>query len=128
MSAETDPDTVVLGQSVDENWMVRRVLGTEATVLVLLVERVAEEAGGPGGRAVVEERIFKVALYQDKDARLYAEAQALKTVDGGRVFRLLEEPRDFSLADASERDIAASTRGYLHAPRQHSPLAVRRSR
>lgn len=116
-SVETDPLTAVPGQSVDETWTVRRVLGTGATARALLVERVVEEAEGPDGRAVVEERVFKVALDQDKSARLYAEAQALKAVGGGRIIRLLEEPREIAghtvleLEYAGESSLGARLRG-----------------
>ncbi|MER6499615.1 protein kinase [Streptomyces sp. NPDC001455] len=117
VSAETDPLTAVPGQSVDGTWMVRRVLGTGATARALLVERVVEETEGPDGRAVVEERVFKVALDQDKDVRLYAEAQALKAVGGGRIVRLLEEPREIAghtvleLEYAGESSLGARLRG-----------------
>ncbi|WP_327239595.1 BREX system serine/threonine kinase PglW [Streptomyces sp. NBC_01318] len=116
-SVETDPLTAVPGQPVDEAWTVRRVLGTGATARALLVERLVEEAEGLDGRAVVEERVFKVALDQDKDARLYAEAQALKAVGGGRIIRLLEEPREIAghtvleLEYAGESSLGARLRG-----------------
>ncbi|MFH9007223.1 BREX system serine/threonine kinase PglW [Streptomyces afghaniensis] len=93
---ETDPLTALPGQCLDGVWTVKRVLGTGATARALLVERVVEELEGPAGEEVREERVFKVALDRDKDARLYAEAQALKAVGGGRVIRLLEEPREIA--------------------------------
>ncbi|MFJ4126219.1 BREX system serine/threonine kinase PglW [[Kitasatospora] papulosa] len=115
--AGSDPLTAVPGQPLDDGWTVRRVLGTGATARALLVERVLEEAEGPDGRVTVEERVFKVALDQDKDARLYAEAQALKAVGGGRIIRLLEEPREMAghtvleLEYAGESSLGARLRG-----------------
>ncbi|MGH3323649.1 MAG: BREX system serine/threonine kinase PglW, partial [Streptomyces sp.] len=116
-TAESDPLTALPGQPVDPVWTVRRVLGTGATARALLVERVVEEADGPDGKAVVEERVFKAALDQDKDARLYAEARALKAVGGGRIVRLLEEPREIAghtvleLEYAGESSLGARLRG-----------------
>lgn len=95
-ATEMDPLTALPGQSLDGVWSVKRVLGTGATARALLVERVIEDLEGPAGEQVVEERVFKVALDRDKDARLYAEAQALKTVGGGRIIRLLDEPREIA--------------------------------
>jgi serine/threonine protein kinase len=114
---ESDPLTALPGQPLDPVWTVRRVLGTGATARALLVDRVVEEADGPDGKALVEERVFKVALDQDKDARLYAEAQALKAVGGGRIIRLLEEPREIAghtvleLEYAGESSLGARLRG-----------------
>jgi serine/threonine protein kinase len=41
-------------------------------------------------------RVFKVALDQEKDARLLAEAKALKEVGGGHIVKLLAEPRELA--------------------------------
>ncbi|MER6554789.1 BREX system serine/threonine kinase PglW [Streptomyces sp. NPDC001725] len=115
--AGSDPLTAVPGQPLDDGWTVRRVLGTGATARALLVERVLEETEGLDGRVTVEERVFKVALDQDKDARLYAEAQALKAVGGGRIIRLLEDPREMvghtvlELEYAGESSLGARLRG-----------------
>ncbi|MGW2558670.1 BREX system serine/threonine kinase PglW [Streptomyces sp. NPDC001514] len=117
VTEESDPLTALPGQALDAVWTVRRVLGTGATARALLVERVLEEAEGPDGTTLVEERVFKVALDQDKDARLYAEAQALKTVGGGRIIRLLDEPREIAghtvlaLEYAGDSTLGARLRG-----------------
>ncbi|QDN97731.1 BREX system serine/threonine kinase PglW [Streptomyces sp. S1A1-8] len=116
-ATEMDPLTALPGQSLDGVWSVKRVLGTGATARALLVERVIEDLEGPAGEQVVEERVFKVALDRDKDARLYAEAQALKTVGGGRIIRLLDEPREIAghavleLEYAGESSLGARLRG-----------------
>ncbi|MFE1902227.1 BREX system serine/threonine kinase PglW [Streptomyces gardneri] len=117
VAVEVDPLTALPGQPVDEAWTVKRVLGTGATARALLVERVIEEPVGPDDKTIVVERVFKVALDQDKDSRLYAEANALKTVGGGRIIRLLEEPREIAghtvleLEYAGESSLGARLRG-----------------
>lgn len=117
VTVETDPLTALPGQPVDSLWSVRRVLGTGATARALLVERVLEEPQGQDGKALIEERVFKVALDRDKDARLYAEAVALKSVGGGRIIRLLDEPREIAghtvleLEYAGESSLGARLRG-----------------
>ncbi|MEU4270794.1 BREX system serine/threonine kinase PglW [Streptomyces sp. NPDC026092] len=116
-TVDTDPLTALPGQPVDDVWTVKRVLGTGATARALLVERVVEEPVGPDDKTIVQERVFKVALDQDKDSRLYAEANALKTVGGGRIIRLLEEPREIAghtvleLEYAGESSLGARLRG-----------------
>ena len=106
---DTDPLTALPGQLLDPDWTVRRVLGTGATARALLVDRVVEGAEGPGGEPVREERVFKVALDRDKDSRLYAEAVALKAVGGGRIVRLLEEPREIVGHTVLELDCAGES-------------------
>ncbi|WSY41483.1 BREX system serine/threonine kinase PglW [Embleya sp. NBC_00888] len=82
----TDPLEASVGQPVDGDWTVRRVLGSGATARALLVERTSEDERG---RAVIEQCVLKVALDADKDARLLAEAAALEQAGGGRIVRLL---------------------------------------
>ncbi|MFJ9700589.1 BREX system serine/threonine kinase PglW [Streptomyces fradiae] len=114
---ETDPLTALPGQQIDGDWTVKRVLGTGATARALLVERVVEEAVDPDGGTVVEERVLKIALDRDKEARLHAEAEALKQVGGGRIVRLLEEPQEIAghtvlaLEYAGETSLGARLRG-----------------
>ncbi|WOX21232.1 BREX system serine/threonine kinase PglW [Streptomyces solicathayae] len=116
-AVQGDPLTALPGQPVDAEWTVKRVLGTGATARALLVERVLEESTDPDGKQVVEERVFKVALDQEKDSRLYAEANALKSVGGGRIIRLLDEPREIAghtvleLECAGEATLGARLRG-----------------
>ncbi|MGC9380284.1 BREX system serine/threonine kinase PglW [Streptomyces sp. MH13] len=88
--AVPDPLTVQPGQPLDGTWTVARVLGTGATARALLVRRTE---GEPGAEAD-SPRVFKVALDHEKDARLTAEAVALKEVGGGRIVKLLAEPRE----------------------------------
>ncbi|MGW6057534.1 BREX system serine/threonine kinase PglW [Streptomyces sp. NPDC055189] len=117
VSTESDPLTALPGQPLDAEWSVKRVLGTGATARALLVERVVDELEGPAGEPAYEERVFKVALDRDKDARLYAEALALKAVGGGRIIRLLDEPREIAghtileLEYAGESSLGARLRG-----------------
>ncbi|MEU2053415.1 BREX system serine/threonine kinase PglW [Streptomyces bungoensis] len=85
-----DPLTVQPGQPLDGTWSVVRVLGTGATARALLVRRGASEDGEQ------PLRVFKVALDQEKDARLLAEAKALKEVGGGHIVKLLAEPRELA--------------------------------
>ncbi|MFJ3665536.1 BREX system serine/threonine kinase PglW [Streptomyces sp. NPDC090106] len=85
-----DPLTVQPGQPLDDVWSVVRVLGTGATARALLVRR-SDEAENGGSQ-----RVFKVALDQEKDARLHAEAKALREVGGGRIVKLLAEPRELA--------------------------------
>lgn len=82
----TDPLEASVGQPVDDDWTVRRVLGSGATARALLVDRESEDERG---RAVKEQCVLKVALDADKDARLIAEAAALEQAGGGRIVRLL---------------------------------------
>lgn len=90
-SAPVDPLTVSAGQVVDGQWRVERVLGTGATARALLVARTDED---DDGNERVERRVLKVALDEDKAARLRAEARALELVGGGVVVKLLDGPRD----------------------------------
>ncbi|MFW6695738.1 BREX system serine/threonine kinase PglW [Streptomyces sp. MAR4 CNX-425] len=90
--ASADPLTAQQGQRLDGRWTVVRVLGTGATARALLVRPAVDEPGADTDSP----RVFKVALDREKDARLYAEATALKEVGGGRVVKLLAEPREIS--------------------------------
>ncbi|MEU9538718.1 BREX system serine/threonine kinase PglW [Streptomyces mirabilis] len=85
----TDPLTAKAGRRLDEEWEVVRVLGTGATARALLVRRVEEGVPDPASL-----RVFKVALDREKDARLYAEAKALREVGGNRIVKLLAAPRE----------------------------------
>ncbi|WP_307826527.1 BREX system serine/threonine kinase PglW [Streptomyces pactum] len=111
--AETDPLTATPGQSLDGEWTVRRVLGTGATARAILVERVEEDEDG---EPVLEERVFKVALDQQKAERLRAEARALRQVGGGTVVQLKGGPRELAgrtlleLEYAGERSLGARLR------------------
>lgn len=85
-----DPLTVQPGQPLDGTWTVTRVLGTGATARALLVRPTGEATDGHADSP----RVFKVALDHEKDARLYAEAAALKEVGGGQIVKLLADPRE----------------------------------
>lgn len=99
-----DPLTVQPGQPLDDTWTVLRVLGTGATARALLVRQsVAEDGEEPV-------RVFKVALDQEKDARLLAEAKALKEVGGGRIVKLLAEPRELARHTVLEIEYAGGFR------------------
>lgn len=112
-----DPLTVLPGQPLDGMWTVKRVLGTGATARALLVDRPVDDEDGPAGEPVREQRVFKVALDRQKDARLFAEARALKEIGGGRIVRLLEEPRELGghtlleIEYAGELSLGARLRG-----------------
>ncbi|MET8663345.1 BREX system serine/threonine kinase PglW [Streptomyces tendae] len=84
-----DPLTAKAGRRLDAEWEVVRVLGTGATARALLVRRVEEGVADPDSL-----RVFKVALDREKDARLYAEAKALREVGGNRIVKLLAAPRE----------------------------------
>ncbi|HET9379990.1 MAG TPA: BREX system serine/threonine kinase PglW, partial [Streptomyces sp.] len=100
-----DPLTVQPEQPLDDGWTVARVLGTGATARALLVRRPRPHGDGE------EVRVFKVALDQEKDARLYAEAKALKEVGGGRIVKLLAEPGELAGHTALEIEYAGGYRG-----------------
>jgi serine/threonine protein kinase len=104
--AVTDPLTVLPGQPLDGTWTVARVLGTGATARALLVRRTADE----GAAEPDSPRVFKVALDREKDARLYAEAEALKEVGGGRIAKLLAEPRELGGRTVLEIEYAGGFR------------------
>ncbi|KAF4405357.1 BREX system serine/threonine kinase PglW [Streptomyces lycii] len=89
-TAVADPLTVQPGRPLDDTWTVVRVLGTGATARALLVRPTADE----GVDEPESPRVLKVALDREKDARLYAEARALQEVGGGRIVKLLAEPRE----------------------------------
>ncbi|MCM2578723.1 BREX system serine/threonine kinase PglW [Streptomyces meridianus] len=113
-SAETDPLAALPGQSLDGEWSVRRVLGTGATARALLVERAVEDEDG---ETHTEERVFKVALDQEKAERLRGEARALEQVGGGTVVQLKGGPREIAgctlleLEYAGEHSLGAWLRG-----------------
>jgi serine/threonine protein kinase len=113
-----DPLTVQPGQPLDADWTVVRVLGTGATARALLVRRTEEggDADGPGDSL----RVFKVALDREKDARLYAEARALKEVGGGRIAKLLAEPRELGGHAVLEIEYA----GGFRAPDDRDPVSL----
>ncbi|MFC4035535.1 BREX system serine/threonine kinase PglW [Streptomyces polygonati] len=109
-----DPLTALPGQSLDSEWVVRRVLGTGATARALLVERLVEDEDGDTS---IQERVFKVALDQEKAERLRAEARALEQVGGGTVIQLKDGPCELGgrtllmLEFAGERTLGARLRG-----------------
>ncbi|GAA0632107.1 BREX system serine/threonine kinase PglW [Streptomyces thermocarboxydovorans] len=109
-----DPLTVQPGQALDDTWTVVRVLGTGATARALLVRR---EDAGAGEDSV---RVFKVSLDQGKDARLLAEAKALKEVGGGRIVKLLAEPRELAGHMLLELEYAGGYRG----PDDREPVSL----
>ncbi|MFC5851422.1 BREX system serine/threonine kinase PglW [Streptomyces chlorus] len=100
-----EPLTVQPGQPLDGTWTVARVLGTGATARALLVRRTSAEDGEDSLR------VFKVALDQEKEARLHAEAKALKEVGGGRIVKLLAEPRELAGHTVLEIEYAGGFRG-----------------
>ncbi|GAA0925835.1 BREX system serine/threonine kinase PglW [Streptomyces thermoalcalitolerans] len=100
-----DPLTVQPGGQLDAEWTVVRVLGTGATARALLVRRTAVDGEEEAPR------VFKVALDREKDARLYAEAKALKEVGGGRIVKLLAEPRELAGHTVLEIEYAGGYRG-----------------
>lgn len=111
-----DPLTAQPGQALDSTWTVARVLGTGATARALLVRRTAGDTDSAGDTP----RVFKVALDHEKDARLYAEAQALKEVGGGHIVKLLAEPRELGGRTVLEIEYA----GGFRAPDDRSPVSL----
>lgn len=111
-----DPLEAAAGQVVDDDWVVERVLGTGATARVLLVSRATED---DDGNISTERRVFKVALDEQKAARLRAEARALRSVGGGVIVQLLDGPRmlggrtvlDLEYAAGQAKKVAARTLG-----------------
>ncbi|MGC7099483.1 BREX system serine/threonine kinase PglW [Amycolatopsis lurida] len=98
-----DPLEAIAGQEVDDEWFVRRVLGTGATARALLVERLRETDDG----TVVDERVFKVALDEDsRAAKLHDEAEALNRLNGGSIVRLFDGPRTVGGHTALELELA----------------------
>lgn len=85
-----DPLTATAGQTLDGDWLVRRVLGTGATARALLVERLSET---DDGETVYEHRVLKVALDEQKAVALRAEARVLDVVGGGVIVRKEDGPR-----------------------------------
>jgi len=115
-AAVADPLTVQPGQPLDDTWTVERVLGTGATARALLVRRT-----DAGPTAEVDSlRVFKVALDREKDARLYAEAKALKEVGGGRIVKLLAEPREIGGHTVLEIEYA----GGFRPPADRDPVSL----
>ncbi|MFC5993095.1 BREX system serine/threonine kinase PglW [Pseudonocardia hispaniensis] len=111
-----DPLVATVGQTLDGDWQVRRVLGTGATARALLVERLVED---DDGNTVHEARVFKVALDEDKAASLLAEARVLAEVGGGVIVRMLGGPRQLGgrtvleLEYAGGQDLDGGTLGAL---------------
>ncbi|WP_369212587.1 BREX system serine/threonine kinase PglW [Streptomyces flavofungini] len=101
----TDPLTAKAGSRLDAEWEVVRVLGTGATARALLVRRVEDGVPDPASP-----RVFKVALDREKDARLFAEAEALREVGGNRIVKLLAPPRDLGGHAALEIEYAGGFR------------------
>ncbi|MCC9307586.1 BREX system serine/threonine kinase PglW [Kitasatospora sp. RB6PN24] len=84
-AAEVDPLEALPGQALAGEWLVERVLGTGATARALLVCREIEDEDG---ETLTDERVFKVALDEEKAERLRAEEAALKAVGGGAIVQL----------------------------------------
>ncbi|WP_219732148.1 protein kinase domain-containing protein [Streptomyces finlayi] len=114
--AVADPLAVLPGQPLDSTWTVARVLGTGAAARALLVRRTADE----GAAEPDSPRVFKVALDREKDARLYAEAEALKEVGGGRIAKLLAEPRELAGRTVLEIEYA----GGFRSPADRDPVSL----
>ena len=111
-----DPLSVQIGQEIDGDWTVERLLGTGATARALLLRRLEEAEDGEGGEVVLRDKVLKVALDEGKAARLVAEARALDLVGGGAVVRLLGGPRllgertVLDLSNAGERSLGTFLR------------------
>ncbi|MFD9102244.1 BREX system serine/threonine kinase PglW [Streptomyces virginiae] len=111
-----DPLTAKAGQYLDQEWEVVRVLGTGATARAILVARRTEE--GAYDEATL--RVFKVALDREKDARLYAEAKALREVGGSRIVKLLADPREVGGRTVLEIEYA----GGFRSPQDREPVSL----
>lgn len=85
---DVDPLTAAVGQRVDGDWVVERILGTGSTSRALLVARDVDDAS-----EAVERRVLKVALDEQKAESLRAEAAALEVVGGGPIVSKLGGPR-----------------------------------
>lgn len=110
-----DPLTAKAGRHVDAEWEVVRVLGTGATARALLVRRVEEGLPDPTSL-----RVFKVALDQEKGARLYAEAKALREVGGSRIVKVLADPRELGGRTVLEIEYA----GGFRPADDHEPVSL----
>lgn len=87
---EPDALTVEPGQRIDGEWTVTKVLGTGATARALLVTRLRDPEGSSDPE---EHRVYKVALDEDKAARLVDEAAVLRRVERDpRIVKLLDGP------------------------------------
>ncbi|MFB6844813.1 BREX system serine/threonine kinase PglW [Streptomyces sp. NPDC056373] len=111
-----DPLTVQPGQSLGDAWTVARVLGTGATARALLVRRIGDEPDAEEDAL----RVFKIALDHDKDARLYAEARALREVGGGHIVKLLADARDLGGRTVLEIEYA----GGFRSPTDKDPVSL----
>jgi serine/threonine protein kinase len=89
-SPGADPLKALVGQTLDGEWEVVRMLGTGATARALLVQRLADL---PDGEVGLESRVLKIALDEDKAAALEAEARVLDLVGGGAIVQKLDGPR-----------------------------------
>ncbi|MCP9944733.1 hypothetical protein LUX12_07995 [Streptomyces somaliensis] len=65
---------------------------------------------GDGTHDPASLRVFKVALDREKDARLHAEAKALREVGGNRIVKLLAAPRELGGHTALEIEYAGGFR------------------
>ncbi|ONI91084.1 hypothetical protein ALI22I_09930 [Saccharothrix sp. ALI-22-I] len=112
-----DPLVAVPGQYLEERWLVEHVLGTGSTARALQVARTTADG-------TVDRRVFKVALDEERAARLRAEADVLRHVGGSGVVRLLAGPREvhgrtvLELEYAGNRSVGARLRaeGRLERP------------
>lgn len=87
---EPDPLTIEPGQRIDGEWTVTKVLGTGSTARALLVTRLREPENSSDPE---EHRVYKVALDEDKAARLHDEAAVLRRVERDpRIVTLFDGP------------------------------------
>lgn len=98
-----DPLTATTKQELDDEWEVVQVLGTGATARAILVQRLTEEFDG---ETTIDERVFKVALDEEKAERLYDEARALHLVGGGSIVQLKGGPREIGGRTVLELEFA----------------------
>ncbi|MFC6865521.1 protein kinase domain-containing protein, partial [Haloechinothrix salitolerans] len=93
-------------QELEDGWEVAQILGTGATARALLVERLTDEFDG---EPVIEERVFKIALDEEKAERLYDEARALHLVGGGSIVQLKGGSREIGGRTVLELEFAGRT-------------------
>ncbi|MEV4628615.1 BREX system serine/threonine kinase PglW [Micromonospora sp. NPDC049523] len=115
---EPDALEVEPGQRLDGDWVVTKVLGTGSTARALLVTRRRE----PEGSSEPEEsRVYKVALDEDKAARLHDEAAVLRRVERDpRIVKIYDGP--FSLGRHTAIAVEQAGQGSLgHRLRTEGP-------
>ncbi|MDP8930801.1 MAG: BREX system serine/threonine kinase PglW, partial [Actinomycetota bacterium] len=102
-TSSIDPLTATTKQELDDGWEVAKILGTGATARAILVERLTEELDG---ELTHEQRVFKIALDEEKAERLYDEARALHLVGGGSIVQLKDGPRELGGRTVLELEFA----------------------